>query len=229
MLHGLAVDGNGHAQACMGVAAGDANQDGLMDLFVTNFFLESNTLYGQERHLGFSDRTAFAGLREPGFAMLGFGTQFLDGDLDGLPDLVVTNGHVDDYSFQDRPFRMRPQYFRNTGGERFVELHPRGPFFELEQLGRSLATLDWNRDGREDFVVSHLDTPVALMTNQTSSAGHFLVVNLRGVLCSRDAIGRHSDSAPERRNSGAAAHRRRRISGQQPAKSHLRTRPGDAD
>src|SRR6185312_5012068 len=56
-------------------------------------------------------------------------------------------------------------------------------------LGRGLARLDWNRDGREDFVVSHLDRAAALVTNQTPRAGRFLSVQLRGVVSSRDAIG----------------------------------------
>ena len=123
--------------------------------------------------------------------MVGFGTQFIDVELDGRLDLIVTNGHVDDLSIRGRPFRMRPQLFRNVGEGRFVEERSPslGPFFEEKHLGRGLARLDWNRDGREDVLISHLDTPVALLSNQTSDVGHFLAVQLRGVTRSRDAIG----------------------------------------
>ncbi|HIA18975.1 MAG TPA: tetratricopeptide repeat protein [Planctomycetaceae bacterium] len=189
-IMGLAFDRDGAAQACMGVAAGDADQDGLLDLFITNYFRESNTLYQQQGGM-FVDATRPAGLREASFSWLGFGTQFLDADLDGLLDLVITNGHVDDYSKVGQPFEMPPQLFRNRGQAHFQELASQGLGFYFQQRyrGRGLARLDWNRDGREDFVVSHLDAPVALLTNQTKQHGNHLAVQLVGTASSRDAIG----------------------------------------
>lgn len=189
---GVAVDRDGKPQACMGVACDDADGDGLLDLFVTNFYGESNTLYRQQPGGLFSDDTRPAGLREPSLFMLGFGTQFLDGELDGRPDLVLTNGHVDDFRPEGIPYRMRPQYFRNAGEGRFEEVRSPslGPYFSGEWLGRGLTTLDWNRDGLEDFVVSHLlDDPVSLVTNETPQVGRHLAVHLRGVHGARDAIG----------------------------------------
>ena len=101
--------------------------------------------------------------------MLGFGTQFLDADLDGRLDLVIANGHVDDLSKLGQPYRMRHQVMHNVGGGRFVEIDAKGlgPFFEKELLGRGLARGDLDRDGREDFVISHLDDPVAVLVNRT--------------------------------------------------------------
>ena len=188
---GLAVDAVGQSQACMGVAYGDANGDGQFDLFVTNFHNESNTLYVQRQGLIFSDVTRSADLHEPGFALLGFGTQFIDGDLDGLPDLVVTNGHVGDLSHSGVPYQMPTQVFHNVGSGMF-EVLPAwqlGEFFEENHLGRGLARLDWNRDGLDDFAVSHLEEPVALLTNRTRSANQFLALRLHGVASSRDAVG----------------------------------------
>lgn len=189
---GCAVDRDGKAQACMGVAADDADGDGTVDLFVTNFYSESNTLYVNQANGLFVDDTRRAGLRESSLEMLGFGTQFLDGELDGRPDLVLTNGHVDDFSHKGTPYRMRPQYYRNFGEARFEEVRSPalGPFFSTEWLGRGLTKLDWNRDGLEDFVVSHLlDDPVALVTNETQEVGNHLAVHLRAVTGGRDAIG----------------------------------------
>ncbi|MEX2408640.1 MAG: Smr/MutS family protein, partial [Rhodovibrionaceae bacterium] len=79
-------------------------------------------------------------------------------------DLILTNGHVDDFTHSGLAYRMRPQYFRNLGGGRFRELRAQelGPFFAGEYLGRGLARLDWNRDGREEAVISHIDAPAAL-------------------------------------------------------------------
>ena len=191
VLSGLATDWAGNAQACMGVAADDADGDGRLDLFVSNYTSESYTLYQQQSENLFIDATAKAGLREPTYAVLGFGTQFLDADLDGRPDLVVTNGHVDDYSHTGILHHMKPQFFQNIGQGHFVEIDSQqlGPYFDAKYLGRPLAVLDWNLDGRDDFIVGHLYRPVALVTNQTSSAGEFLVVQLRGVVSARDAIG----------------------------------------
>lgn len=191
VLSGLAFDAEGKAQACMGVAAGDVNDDGRLDLFVTNFYQESNTLYVQDASGLFADATATSGLRGPSYEMLGFGAQFIDGELDGYQDLVIANGHVDDFTHQQIPYQMPPQYFRGLGQSKFAERPAAelGEYFQGKHLGRGLARLDWNRDGREDFVVSHLDAPAALVTNTSTETGHYLAVQLRGVKSSRDAIG----------------------------------------
>jgi len=153
----------------MGIAAGDADGNGRLDLFITNFRNEANTLYLQPDALTWVDDTRRAGLYAASFELLGFGTQFLDADLDGRPDLVVTNGHVGDLRHHGVPYQMRPQFFRNAGAGRFAELQgaAAGEFFQAEYLGRGLARLDRNRDGRQDFVVQHLESPAALVTNRT--------------------------------------------------------------
>lgn len=188
---GLALDRAGRAQACMGTAADDADGDHRLDLFVTNFRRESNTLYMQDDAGFFADHSAEAGLMEPSLPLLGFGTQFLDAELDGWPDLIVTNGHVYDFRAYGQPYEMPPQVFRNQGQGQFAELPAEslGPYFEGKYLGRGLARLDWNRDGREDVVVSHIDAPAALLTNTTPQHGHSLAVALRGTKSDRDAIG----------------------------------------
>ena len=191
LIAGVAVNGDGKAEGCMGIAVGDANDDGGLDLFVTNFLRESNTLYQTSGDATFTDVTQPAGLAEPGRNLLGFGTQFLDADLDGHLDLLVANGHIDDYRRYGRPYRMPAQCFANNGNGRFTEqpAHQLGPYFSRKLLGRGLARVDWNRDGREDAVISHLDQPAVLLTNTTEQPGQFVAVRLRGVQSSRDAIG----------------------------------------
>lgn len=191
MSAGIALNHAGRAEGCMGIAVGDSNNDGGLDVFVTNFYRESNTLYRSLPGMYFADQTAESGLEESSLPVLGFGTQFLDADLNGHLDLLVANGHIDDYRPYGRPYQMQPQFYYNSGQGRFV-LQPAeqtGDYFTQRFLGRSLARWDWNRDGREDAVISNLDQPVALLTNTTQQHGRFLAVNLRGVQSARDAIG----------------------------------------
>ncbi|MCP4858667.1 MAG: hypothetical protein GY903_29680 [Fuerstiella sp.] len=191
MPAGIALNHAGRAEGCMGIAVGDVDEDGGLDLFVTNFLRESNTLYRSLPGLFFADTTSDSGLAEPSLSMLGFGTQFLDADLNGQLDLIVANGHIDDYRRYGRPYEMSPQFYHNTGDGRFsVQSGSQtGPYFTRKFLGRSLARWDWNRDGREDAVISNLDHPAALLTNTTRQHGRFLSLRLRGVESSRDAIG----------------------------------------
>ncbi len=188
---GLAFDASGRPQATMGIACDDANADGLLDLFATNFYADANTVYFQMAPNVFEDATRRANLRDSGFYMLGFGAQFLDADLDGRPDLIVTNGHVDRTFATGEPDLMPPQFFSNRGAGRFCEADSSamGPFFQERMLGRGLAVLDWNNDGREDAVVTHLDRPLALLENRSAEPGHWIKVRLVGRSGDREAIG----------------------------------------
>lgn len=191
MIRGVALDTDGNAQACMGIAAGDIDGNGRLDMYITNFFGESDTLYSQRDDGLFEDATRQYQLRDAGFWTLGFGCQFADFDGDGWEDIIATNGHVDQKSRRGDPDRMPPQLFHNVGGRRFDEVPPSklGPFFQRGYLGRGLARLDWNRDGRADFVVSHLHDRLALVTNETPQAGKTLAVRLIARTGARDAIG----------------------------------------
>lgn len=199
-VSGLAYNDDGLAMACMGIAVGDADGNGLCDFFVTNFRDEANTLYLQDAPGLFIDATRAAGLSEPSLPYVGWGTQFLDADRDGLPDLVLVNGHVDDYRAKGQGYEMPAQFFRNVGGGRFVEQDgPEcGTFFRRLYLGRGLARLDWNGDGRMDFVVSNMKSPAALATNRTEGGGRFLNVRLRASRTARDAIGARVRVSTER-------------------------------
>jgi tetratricopeptide (TPR) repeat protein len=188
---GVALDRDGLSKAGMGIAAGDVNGDGRLDLFVTTFARENKVLYLSQPDGLYVDGTFEAGLRSPTYEFLGFGTQFLDADLDGRLDLLILNGHIDEFEHEGMGYRMRPQLFHGRPGSRFVELSAdeAGSFFGVKRLGRGLATLDWNRDGLLDFVATYLEGSAALGTNQTRAAGHALRLKLVGASSSRDAIG----------------------------------------
>ncbi|MCA8995700.1 MAG: VCBS repeat-containing protein, partial [Planctomycetaceae bacterium] len=190
-LSGVGFNVDGLPMACMGIAADDIDGNGLIDFFVTNFKDEANTLYLQDFPGYFVDVTAAQGLFAPSYDHVGWGTQFLDADCDGHPDLVIANGHVDDYRDKGGEYHMHPQFFRNTGTGQFQELSAPevGEYFSRKHLGRGLIKLDWNRDGLMDFAVSHINSPMALLTNQTASPGHFVGFHLRAVKSARDAVG----------------------------------------
>jgi hypothetical protein len=186
---GLAVNGAGNATAAMGIAAADLDGDGRLDLYVTNFHQEADILYLNRGALLFEDATRKAGLAETTKATLGWGTQTIDADLDGRPEIFLTNGHLDDRRDQGIPWKMPPQLFYNLGAGRFQDISRNsGDFFRGEYLGRGVARLDWNRDGRPDLVVVHQDRPVALLQNETIT-GNFAVLELHAVVGNRDAIG----------------------------------------
>jgi tetratricopeptide (TPR) repeat protein len=193
VVRGLAFDADGNAQASMGVAASDANGDGRIDLFITNFFGESNTFYEQQPDGFFRDMTRPMGLRDAGFWMLGFGCQFADWDGDGWDDLVATNGHVDQLNSKGTSDRMPPQLYRNLEGRRFehVPQADLGPFFQGRYLGRGLAICDWNRDHRPDFAAAQVHGPWALVENRTVRDENTvpLVVRLVGTQGPRDPVG----------------------------------------
>ncbi len=186
---GIATDEAGRSQACMGIACADFNHDQQPDIFVTNFYNEPNTLYLGQRGGMFVDRTRSYQLAAPSMSMLGFGTQPLDADLDGDDDLAILNGHIDDLSASGVPYRMKPQFFENQSGKVFTESEVKCRFFLEEHLGRSLARLDWNRDGREDLAAGVLEAPSVLLTNTTNASGSWLGLQLVGTLSARDATG----------------------------------------
>ncbi|QDU00066.1 FG-GAP-like repeat-containing protein [Gimesia aquarii] len=191
LLAGLALNSDGRTEACMGIAAGDGNGDELLDLFVTNYFRESNTFYSQINPEIFLDLTRKSLLHDSSLSVLGFGTQFLDANLNGKLDLIATNGHVEDLSKTGMPYQMKTQFFLNTGAGQYKDIpaNELGPFFEEKRLGRGLARLDWNRDGLPEAVITQLQSPVALLQNTTENHGNSLVIHLTGTISSRDAIG----------------------------------------
>lgn len=187
---GTALSPEGQAQAGMGIAAADLNGDLMTDLFVTNFYYESNNLYINHGGMNFSDEASAAGLSRPSKLVLGFGTQAEDLDLDGNLDLIVANGHIDDFSSRGEPWKMATQVFYNLGDGVFESCGPSaGDYFAGKYLGRGVASVDWNRDGKKDFVVIHQDRQLALLENRTPPSRDPLVIRLIGTRSNRNAIG----------------------------------------
>lgn len=191
LSRGLAVNYLGKPTACMGVASGDVNRDGRLDLFVTNFEREANCLYLQRTAGFFEDAIQGSGLFQAGIPYVGWGTQFLDADNDCDLDITVANGHVAEFGEPEMEYLMPLQLFRNSGDSSFTLLKPSdaGELFTIKRLGRSLAVLDWNLDGAPDFLVSSIGSNAVLATNQSAGQNNWLRVILHGQDSPRDCSG----------------------------------------
>ncbi len=187
-----AFSGDGGAQAGMGVDAGDYDGDGWLDLVVTNFSHDLNTIYRNEAGKFFSDVSSQVGLQATWFA-LSWGVGFEDFDNDGDLDLFIANGHIypqmDGYDFGTR-YRQRNHLFENLGG-RFVEVSEgAGGGLAPVRSWRGAAFADYDNDGDVDILATAIDDAPVLIRNDTTPRGHWLSVRLVGAARSnRDAVG----------------------------------------
>lgn len=190
VINGLAVGITGEPSASMGIAMADFDQNGALDFHVTNFDDELSNLYCQTHAGSFEDRSIRSKIAAQSRDLLGFGTQAADLDNNGLIDLIIGNGDIEDSRPAKPRFEMPTQLLANSGHD-FVDCVPKDPsgYFSENHLTRSIATLDWNNDGRVDFVVGQLLEPIALLENQTLSDHHWLQISVVGRESARDAIG----------------------------------------
>ncbi len=189
-LAGVGSSGEGGYQAGMGIACGDVDGDGRLDLAVTNFYGESTSLFVNLGQGLFADRTAAAGLRVPSRYVLGFGACFLDANNDGLLDLATANGHVNDYR-PAIPYAMPAQLFLGIGRGELAEVgRSAGACWQLPHVGRGMAAGDIDNDGRLDLLFVAEGEPLAYFHNQ-GSTGHFITLKLEGAPpgSTRDAVG----------------------------------------
>lgn len=187
---GLANGFSGAANGCMGIASGDFNRDGIIDLHITNFNEESANLYVQEDSGSFTDLAIRYGLDTISLPYVGFGTKAIDFDQNGWLDLVVTNGHIFDMSEYGEGYQMPPQFLVNRGTSfEQIQVDDDSGYWDQLYLGRTMAKLDFDRDNRTDLLINHLDQPLALLRNETESTGRGVQFELVGVQSERDAIG----------------------------------------
>ncbi len=187
---GVAANASGGYQAGMGVACGDSNGDGSIDLAVTNFYGESTTLFHNLGRGLFVDHTAAAGLAAPSRYLLGFGAAFMDADNDGRLDLMTANGHVNDLRPQF-PYPMIAQLYRGQPDGRFTDVTSQaGSPFQQLHVGRGLAVGDLDNDGRVDSLMVAQNEPFVYFHNRAESAGgHYVTFQLQGTRSNRDGVG----------------------------------------
>jgi hypothetical protein len=184
LLSGAALNAAGKAEAGMGVDAGDFDNDGDEDLFVTHLSAETNVLYVNNGTGLFEDRRAQSALAAPSFAHTGFGAAWFDFDNDGWLDILTVNGtvaYVEGRSNDPFPYDQRKQLFRNLGNGKFDEVTSRaGAAFEVSSVGRGAAFGDLDNDGDTDVVVANTNGPPHLLINQVHNRNHWLGLRLLG-------------------------------------------------
>jgi hypothetical protein len=191
---GFAVNENAREQASMGLAVGDYNNDGKLDLYISNFSDDYDTLYKNDGEGSFNEISYRAGIAETTIPFLGWGAGFIDYDNDGLKDIFVANGHVypqvDDFDW-GTSWKQRPLLFRNVDGKRFVNVpaNPRSGLGEVT-VARGAAFGDLFNDGHIDVVLNNLDGAPSLLKNVVANGNHWIELKLVGGAKSpRDAVG----------------------------------------
>ena len=188
ILTGCAYSADGIAQAGMGVDAGDYNGDGFLDIFVTNFSYETNTLYRNNGDGTFTDVSYKAQLGEESYLSLGFGTGFFDADNDGHLDIFVANGHIFPTVEQTTDvlsYKQPNQLFWNQGDATFAEIR----FDKRPAVSRGTLFGDYDNDGDTDLLVTQLNGTVTLLRNESQTSNNWLRIKLIGTRSNRDGIG----------------------------------------
>ncbi len=189
---GVAYGPGGKARSGMGVDSADFNQDGWMDLFVTNLDHEFYGLYQNKHDESFEDKAGPTGVARATQMMSGWGAKFFDFDNDGLLDLFVVNGHPDDLIDKINPgvtyseplllFQNTPTGLKNISAES-------GPLFTRQLSARGLALGDFDNDGAVDVLIAVNDGAPVLLRNNAARQNHWLGLNLIGKKSNPDAIG----------------------------------------
>jgi hypothetical protein len=193
VIAGAGLDQGGKPQAGMGVASGDYDGDGLIDIFCTNFSLEANTLYRGEGAGFYSDVSFQAGLGEAALPYLGFGTGFFDLENDRDLDLLVVNGHIMDNAplyFDNLTYKEPNQIYVNNGQGRFAVADSSwGAVVKRVEASRGAMFGDLDNDGDTDLIVTDVAAPTQIIRNDGSSDNGWVRVLLRGEQSNRDGFG----------------------------------------
>ena len=189
---GVAYGEGGKARSGMGVDSADLDQDGWMDLFLTDLNHEFYALYKNRHDETFDDLAGPSGIAQTSQLMSGWGLKFFDYDNDGNLDLIIANGHPDDLIEKLHPgvgFWEHLLLFHNDGKRLQNVGDSAGPLFSRPLAARGLALGDFDNDGAVDVLVSVNDGAPVLLRNEVGARNHWLGLKLVGTKSNRDAIG----------------------------------------
>ena len=193
-VSGFALNKDGREIASMGLALGDFDNDGLLDLLVTDFSDDFKALYHADGPADFTDVADQAGITQAAIPFVGWGDGFLDFDNDGWKDIMMINGHV--YPQVDQhdwgtTFAERPLLYRNLRNGKFEYVAPvRGSGLAVLTSGRGAAFGDLFNNGKIDVVINPIDGPAVLLKNVNPDRHHWVELKLVGGQKSpRDAVG----------------------------------------
>jgi len=191
---GYALNESGRETASMGIAVGDFQNNGMLDIFNTTFSDDYKPLYRNEGDANFTDISYQLGIADITVPFLGWGDAFLDYDNDGWKDLLMADGHVYpqvDHEPWGTSWAQRPMLFHNIGGKKF-EVVPAVAGTGLADIiaGRGMAVGDLFNDGKIDAVINVMDGHAVLLRNVSPDHNHWLELKLVGGPKSpRDAVG----------------------------------------
>lgn len=189
---GVALDGEGHSYAGMGVDFADYNNDGLPDLIVTDLANQMYALYRNNGDGTFTYDSYPSGIGRMTLKHSGWGVRFLDYDNDGWKDLLIAQGHDLDtiqLTFPDIHYKEPMLLAKNTG-KGFLDVSAQaGDIFQRPWAARGLAIGDIDNDGKLDAVVTTNDGALYVLHNSTQTQNHWLTLELVGHQSNRDAIG----------------------------------------
>ena len=190
LFAGVALSESGRAYSGMGANLGDFDNDSYLDITITNFQDQTNSLY-HNAQVGFFNEVSFTkGIGERSLLYLAWGVDFVDANNDGWLDLFVANGHLDDNIAEIDPIGTYPQpnqLFISNAGINFLETLDIGG--ADRKVSRGAAFGDIDNDGDIDIVVSNLKDSPTVLRNDSDKAARWLSVKLIGTHCNRDAIG----------------------------------------
>jgi hypothetical protein len=184
---------DGSEQGSMGIAIGDYNHDGLLDIFIANFSDEPKTLYRQEKGMFFDDVSFASKVAQVSIPYVGWGADFIDFDNDGWVDLMEVNGHVYpqmDNASASTTYTQRILLFHNERNGTFAEVAAScGDALMLRRVSRGAAFGDIDNDGDVDVVINNLDGAPVVLRNDGGNSNNWINIKTVGSKKNRDALG----------------------------------------